>query len=185
MVIAGLGRAAGLVMMASVAVACSSAGARERDFVLEKLKALPDVDRVHVSCNDGLWSARSDVCATVVMKDGKSLTFQSLGFESFGPARSRVRVAQAGGRAVHVVSCQSAEAFVDVDRRGLVGHHFFPPISGVVDAIRVHKDVIEELEFWPECPQFWEVQDMMGVNRRYCAHAARKTAPAPPLPECP
>ena len=39
-------------------------------------------------------------------------------------------------------------------------------------------EVLEEVQFWPQCPQSWDVQDKRGVNYRYCAR--RKDSPADP-----
>ncbi|OFW37384.1 MAG: hypothetical protein A3J29_10715 [Acidobacteria bacterium RIFCSPLOWO2_12_FULL_67_14b] len=185
MVAASLARGPIVLLLAGLSGGCTRPGVREQEFVRAQLGAMPGVDQVRVSCNDRFWSAGSDVCASVSMRDGTALTFLAVGYQSFGPSPSRVRVAEAGGRTPRVVPCEpgaagaGASAFADIDRGGLLGHHFSPPISGVADALRRHQEVIEELEFWPQCPQFWELQDKQGITYRYCAHAARAPADSP------
>lgn len=140
------------------------------------------VESVGVSCNDAVWFAGGDVCATVAMSEGPTLRFRGLGYHSFGPAPSRVRVEAAGGRAPLIVSCESQSSFADVDRDGLFGHHFSPGLDDVAMAIRRRREIIKELEFWPQCPQFWELQAEPGLLYRYCAHAEKATAEPPPRP---
>lgn len=161
---------------ASLMLAC----AREERFVRDHLEALPGVGSVEVSCGEP--GPSQGVCATLAMSDGKVVRFVGLGYQSFGPAPSRVRVAEAGGRVPLIASCQARAVVADVDRSGLFGHHFSPAIDGVTDAVRRHQDLIEELEFWPQCPQFWELQEEQGPLYRYCAHAAGAVAEPPPPP---
>lgn len=158
------------------------AGTREQEFVRAHIETMAGVENVHVSCGTGLLFAGSDVCATIAMSEGARLQFLGLGYQSFGPVRSRVRLAAAGSRSPLVVSCGAQLAFADVDRTGLFGHHFSPAIDGVADAIHRRREVIEELEFWPQCPQFWEVQEKGGTAYRYCAHAAGQVGVPPPRP---
>ena len=165
-----------------LSAACALAGSREQEFVREHMAALPGVEVVHVSCATALVFADAQVCATVLMSEGSMLRFHGLGYRSFGPVPSRVRLAAAGGRAPLVVSCESQAAFADLERGALFGHHFSPPIDGVADALRLRREVIEELEFWPQCPQFWELAGEQGTTFRYCAHAAGAVAEPPPRP---
>ena len=81
-----------------LSAACGLAGSREQEFVREHIAALPDVEVVHASCSTALVFADAQVCATVGMSEGAVLRFLDLGYQSFGPAPSRVRVAAAGGR---------------------------------------------------------------------------------------
>jgi len=166
-----------------LAAACTTAGAREREFVRRNLAIVPLVESVRTSCGDAVLFAGSDVCATVAMSEGVALRFRGLGYDSFGRVPSRIRVEAAGGRAPLVVSCASAADFADIDRDGLFGHHFSPGLDDVAMAIRRRREVIEELEFWPQCPQFWEVQQTAGPRYRYCAHPVG-TAPEPPPRPC-
>jgi len=171
------------VLVACASSACTLAGTREEAYVREQLAALPLVEAVTVSCGSGWISARGDVCATLAMGEGPVLKFAGVGYDSFGSAPSRVLVAAAGGRAPLVVSCTSQSAVAAFDRGGLFGHHFTPPIEAVPEAVRRRREVIEELEFWPQCPQFWELAGRDGTAYRYCAHAV-SAAPEPPPPPC-
>lgn len=162
--------------------ACTLAGPREELFVRENLATLPGVEAVDVSCGSGWLVAHGDVCVTIKMSEGVELKFAGVGYESFGSAPSSVRVAAAGGRSPLVVSCASQAAVAAVDRAGLFGHHFTPAIEAVPEAIRRRREVIEELEFWPQCPQFWEVAGRDGTAYRYCAHPVSAAAEPPPPP---
>lgn len=174
-------RTAGLLgagLCAAWTLACS----REERFVRDHLERLPGVGEVQIGCGDAASSSGAGVCATVAMSDGASLRFMGLGFQSFGPVPSRVRVAAAGGFSPLVVSCDARAVIADLDRSGLFGHHFSPALDGVADAIGRHREVIEEMEFWPRCPQFWELQEERGPVYRYCAHATRAARDSPPRP---
>jgi hypothetical protein len=166
----------------AVAAACTSAGAREREFVRQNLAIVMLVENVRTGCNETLLFAAGEVCATVFMSEGAVLRFRGLGYDSFGRVPSRVRVEAAGGRAPLVVSCDSQSEFADFDRNGLFGHHFSPGLDDVAMAIARRREVIEELEFWPQCPQFWERRAEQGPLYRYCAHAAGVPAEPPPRP---
>lgn len=172
------------VLACALAAGCTTAGAREREFVRQNLAVVPLVESVSTSCNDVRLFAGGDVCATVAVKGGAVFRFRRLGYDSFGRVPSRVRVEAAGGRSPLVVSCDSQSGFADFDRDGLFGHHFSPGLDGVAMAIGRGREVIEELEFWPQCPQFWELREREGQGAlvRYCAHAANGAAEAPPRP---
>ena len=165
-----------------LAAACTTAGAREREFVRQNLAIIPLVESVRASCNDAVLFAGGEVCATVAMGEGTILQFGGLGYDSFGRVPSRIRLEAAGGRTPLIVSCASRMDFADVGRDGLFGHHFSPRLDDVAMAIRRRREVIEELEFWPQCPQFWEIQQTAGPRYRYCAHAAGTTPEPPPRP---
>jgi len=162
--------------------ACTLAGTREEEYVREQLAALPLVEAVHVECGTGWIAARGDVCATLAMGEGVVLKFVGVGYDSFGSAPSSVRVAAAGGRSPLVVSCNSQSGVAGFDRAGLFGHHFTPAIEAVSEAVRRRREVIEELEFWPQCPQFWEVAGPDGTAYRYCSHAVNAPIEPPPPP---
>jgi hypothetical protein len=180
MVTARPARRSAVLVVCLAAVSLPACG-REQRFVRDSLAALPGVGQVDtVSCGDNEQSPDNGVCATVAMTDGAVLRFAELGFGSFGPVPSRVRVVEAGGRVPLVVSCDARVTVADVDRTGLFGHHFTPALDGVRDAIQRYREVVEELEFWPQCPQFWELQGEAATRYRYCAHAAGRGAEAPP-----
>ncbi len=182
MVAALLARRPAGVLAVGLCLVCVAACAREQRYVREHLDELPGVATVEVSCRDDDVLNHAGVCATVAMSDGAVLRFVGLGYQSFGPVPSRVRLAGAGGRSPLMVSCHARAAVADVDRSGLFGHHFSPAIDGVADAIRRHRDLIEEFEFWPQCPQFWELREKQGPLYRYCGHASGTAAEPPPLP---
>jgi hypothetical protein len=175
---------------APVAILCCGCtlvpSAREREHAEAMLRAQPGVRDVRVGCGGG-FVATSELCADVWMVDGTMLRFAGVGYRSFGPAATNILVTEAGGLVPRVTSCGGREpsTAAQFHREGVFGHHFSPGLSDMADALRLHREVITELEFWPRCPQFWEVQDKQGINYRYCAqpaNAADKTAP--PRPEC-
>lgn len=169
-------------MLAGLAASgCTLAGAREAEFVRANIASIAGVTAVATSCGSGWISARGDVCVTV-MAAGKELRFVDVGYPSFDAAPSRVRLTAAGGRSPLVLSCESQSDFADLDRSGLFGHHFSPAIEAVPEAVLRSEDVVEELEFWPQCPQFWELANAQGTTFRYCAHATGKPAELPPRP---
>lgn len=170
-------------LVAFMPSACMLSVEREKQFVREKLEGIAGVKTVSVSCGANGFP-RSDICATVAMADGAELKFFGLGYRSFGAGSPGVFLSAAGGRSPLVVSCDGSAGSVAVDRAGLVGHHFSPPIDDVSAALRRHRDLIEELEFWPQCPQFWEVASERGTTYRYCAHASVSAGEPPPAP-CP
>jgi hypothetical protein len=171
---------AGLTL--GLAAGCTTAGAREREFVRQNLAIIPLVESVRASCSNAVLFAGNDVCATVAMGEGAVLQFGALGYDSFGRVPSRVRLEAAGGRVPLVVSCDSSMDFADVGRDGLFGHHFSPGLDDVAMAIRRRREVIEEMEFWPQCPQFWELQQKAGPRYRYCAHPTGAAPEPPPRP---
>jgi len=171
------------VLVAFLAAMTLPACGREQRFVRDSLAALPGVGSVDaLSCGEHGPFPGEGVCATVAMTDDAVLRFAGLGFGSFGPVPSSVRVIEAGGRVPLIVSCDARTAVADVDRSGLFGHHFTPALDGISDAIQRYRDVVEELEFWPQCPQFWELASEQRTTYRYCAHAPNKPAEAPPRP---
>lgn len=171
-----------VVVAACLAGGCTLAGPREEEFVRQNLGIVTGVKSVEVGCGSGWITAKGDVCATVTLDTGARLQFVDVGYKSFGSAPSPVRLAGAGGRSPLVVSCESQSGVAGLERSGLFGHHFTPALEAVPEAVRRGRDVIEELEFWPQCPQFWEVAGSTGVTYRYCAHATGGTVEPPPLP---
>jgi hypothetical protein len=182
MVIAAGGRRLAVWLAIGLSSACSFSSWREEQFVRGQLESIPGVDDVQIGCGASPASAEDGACATITLRDGSVIRFLDLGYSSFGPAPSRVRLAEAGGRAPLIVSCAARWDIADVDRSGLFGHHFTPAMDGVTAALRRHHEVVEELEFWPQCPQFWEIQPAAGPVYRYCAHATGATPEPPPRP---
>jgi hypothetical protein len=132
-----------------------------------------------VECGSAIF-AGDELCAEVVMKDGARLHFSRLGFNSFGPAAKNIVVDEAGGLEPRVRSC-NASGSPNFRRENVLGHHFEPPLIDVNEAVHRYRAVLKEVQYWPQCPQFWEVQDRAGANFRYCARK-KGAAEEPPRP---
>jgi hypothetical protein len=145
----------------------------------EILRTIDDVVEVHFTC-PGTVLASDSLCTEVVMKDGARLRFDRVGFNSFGSTAVNVFVAKASGLAPRIASC-SGVSTPNFHRTGALGHHFQPTLIDIKDAVFRYEEVLEEIEFWPQCPQYWEVQDKGGQNFRYCARRADATE-EPPRP---
>ncbi len=183
MVAATVVRGVAMMMAAMAVTACLLPATREQRHAQDAIGAVPGVASVLVGCNDN-YSAASDLCAMVTMRDGLSLHFVDVGYRSFGTTASSVRVAEAGGRAPYVVSCRAGgpamvSTVADFHRGGAFGHHLTPALVDLPEAIRRHRDLAIQLQYWPECPQYWEGEGSDGTRHRYCAHAAG-TPPLPP-----
>lgn len=153
---------------------------RERAMVERTLRDLPEVVDVTVGC--GSRVVASDAwCADVTTKGGETLRFERLGFKAFGANAVNVVVAAAGGLVPRIASCTTAGP-PNFHRGGAVGHHFSPTLIDVAEAVTRAREVQEEVQYWPQCPQFWEVQDRRGVNYRYCARRA-SASEEPPRPD--
>jgi len=149
----------------------------------EVLGALNGVVMVNVGCGGSLL-ASDELCADVVMKDGARLRFEHVGFKSFGSTAVNVVVAMAGGLVPRIASCTGVST-PNFHRAGPLGHHFQPTLIDVKDAVFRHREILEEVQFWPQCPQTWEVQDKRGRHFRYCARR-EDAAEEPPKPTgCP
>ena len=152
---------------------------REKDRAQDVLATVDSVSEVHFSCG-GRVLASDSLCADVVTKDGARLRFDHVGSDSFGAAAVNVYVAEAGGLVPRVASCEGVSA-PNFHRSSPLGHHFQPALIDVKDAVFRYREVLEEVQYWPQCPQYWEVQDSRGRNYRYCAHR-KDAAEDPPSP---
>jgi hypothetical protein len=152
---------------------------RERRHVEGTLRGLKELRNVSIGCGGGILASDS-VCADIVSADGKSLRFDRLGFNSFGANATNVVVAEADGWVPRVSTCNGVEP-PNFHRQAPLGHHFQPTLIDVKEAITRAREVLEEIQFWPECPQSWEVQDKRGVNYRYCVRR-KDAADDPPRP---
>jgi hypothetical protein len=162
--------------------ACSFLPAqRETDRAGQILLTVDSVSKVHFSCG-GRVLASDSLCTEVVTKDGARLRFDHVGFNSFGSTAVNVFVSEAGGLVPLVASCDGVGP-PNFHRDSPLGHHFHPPLIDLKDAVFRYREVLEEVEFWPQCPQFWEVQDKRGQNFRYCARK-KDTTGDPPRPTC-
>ena len=182
MVEARLPRVPMVPMVVLLCSACSYLPAqREKARAEEILATVDSVSETHFSCG-GTVLASDGLCVEVVTKDGATLRFERVGFNSFGSAAANVYVVEAGGLVPRVASCEGAGA-PNFHRGSPFGHHFHPTLIDVKDAVFRYREVLEEVEFWPQCPQYWEVQDSRGKNYRYCAHKKGATE-EPPRPTC-
>jgi hypothetical protein len=174
--------ARGVVTVAALALsACSYLpGHREQERAQEVLGTVDAVSEIHFSCG-GTLLASDALCADLVMKDGARLRFERVGFNSFGSTAVNVVVAEAGGLVPRVASCDGI-APPNFHREDALGHHFHPTLIDMKDAVFRYREVLEEVQFWPQCPQYWEVQDKRGENYRYCARKKDATE-EPPRPE--
>ena len=160
--------------------ACSSLpGQREMQRTQEVLGSVDAVSQIRFSC-PGSMLASDRLCADVEMKDGSRLRFERVGFGSFGTTAVNVVVAKAGVWVPRVASCDGVSA-PNFHRDSALGHHFEPVLIDLKDAVFRYRAVLEEVQFWPQCPQSWEVQDKLGRNFRYCARREDATD-EPPRP---
>lgn len=132
-----------------------------------------------VECGSRVFAA-DEWCAEVVFKDGARIHFSRLGFNSFGVAAKYVVVDEAASLFPRVASCSGTSA-PNFHGDSVLGHHFQPPLLDVRDAVARYRAVLKVVQYWPECPQYWEVQDRTGANFRYCIRKKGATE-EPPLP---
>jgi len=143
------------------------------------LSNLKDVVLADVECGSRVF-AGDELCASVIMKDGAKIHFSHLGFNAFGAAAVFVVVDEAGGLIPRVASCDGLSP-PNFHRSSPLGHHFRPALIDVRDAVSRHREVLTEVEWWPQCPQYWEVADRIGARYRYCARR-RGAMEEPPKP---
>lgn len=136
-----------------------------------------------IECEAGVFAGdRAKV--TLEYHDGGRLKFEQLGFNAFGSTAVNVVLVEAGGLVPRVASCSGISA-PNFHRESPLGHHFHPTLIDVKEAMSRHREMLEEVQYWPQCPQYWEVQDKRGQNYRYCARKQNATE-EPPRPEnCP
>jgi hypothetical protein len=167
----------------SLIAACSyMPGEREMQRAEQALLTVDGVVGVHFTCPGSLLASDS-LCTDVVMKDGAQLRFDRVGFNSFGSTAMNVIVGKAGGLVPRIASCTGVSA-PNFHRTSPLGHHFHPTLIDVKDAVFRYREVLEEVEFWPQCPQYWEVQDRRGENFRYCSRREGATDEPPRPANC-
>lgn len=176
--------ATGAGLLGTLCVGCALIpAAQERELATHTLQGVPDVTMVTVGCG-GVFFASDSSCANVVMKDGARFEFERVGFNSFGSTAVNVVVGKAGRLEPRVASCSNVGP-ANFHRGGPLGHHFHPTLIDLKEAVTRYRDVLEEVEFWPQCPQFYDVQSRQGQRYRYCARLEGIQA-EPPRPEpCP
>lgn len=158
-------------------------GQREMARAEEVLRTVDTVREVHFTCGGSLL-ADDSLCAEVVMKDGATLRFERVGFNSVGSTAVNVYVGKAGSLSPRIASCRGVGA-PNFHRSSALGHHFRPTLIDIKDAAFRYREVLEKVEFWPQCPQYYEVQDKRGENFRYCARRHGASEEPPPPAGCP
>lgn len=145
------------------------------------LRSSPDVLMADVQCGARVF-ASNDVCASLVFVDGSRMRFERVGASSFGASALTIVVSQVNGLVPRLASCEGIGS-PNLHRSGPLGHHFRPPMADLKEAVARHREITREIQYWPECPQYWEVQDVFGKRYRYCARKAAATE-EPPRPVC-
>ena len=175
----------GLVLVLVPVLTCACAytpAGRERAHVYDTLHSMKELQQVSVGC-EGAILASDSLCADVVTSEGKALRFERVGFNSFGANATNVVVSEAAGLVPRIASCESV-TFPNFHRDTVLGPHFSPTLIDVKDAVMRSGEVLEEVQFWPQCPQSWDVQDKRGVNYRYCARRKDSTDEPPRPADC-
>jgi hypothetical protein len=151
---------------------------QERARAIEILQAQEAVKQVSVGC-EGAILASDGLCADLVLGEGTKMRF-----ERVGSTAVNIVVAEAGNLEPRVASCRGIGP-PNFHRESALGHHFQPTLIDLKEAVSRHRELLEEVEFWPQCPSFWEVQDKRGENICYCARR-KGAAEEPPRPvSCP
>lgn len=145
------------------------------------LRTVDTVVDTKIECGGGVL-ANDDLCVEVVMRDGARLKFEHVGFSSLGGTAVNVIVAEADGLEPRIASCDGVGA-PNFHRQSALGHHFQPTLIDLKDAVFRYREVLEEVQFWPQCPQYWETQDKRGQTFTYCARKPSASA-EPPRPTC-
>jgi len=161
--------------------ACSYLPAEQECLHVSGNLGMPEGARAQsIDCGGGVLASDGHK-ATFEFNEGGPLMFERLGYSSFGSTAVNVVVAEASGLVPRVASCSGVSA-PNFHRESPLGHHFHPTLIDVKEAVTRYREVLEEVESWPQCPQYWEVQDKRGQNYRYCARKKDATE-EPPRPE--
>ena len=170
-----------LVPVLVLSVACELPANREVEFASSEIGKGAEIRASRVEKTESFALLASDtLIATVELRDGELIRFARVGYKSFGPNAVNVVIFEADGLVPRIASCAGV-GFPNFHRGAPLGHHFQPSLIDVNEAVRRSGEVLEEIQFWPQCPQSWEVQDKRGVNYRYCVR--RKDAiDEPPRP---
>jgi hypothetical protein len=167
---------AGVLVLAG----CSSLPANRECAHVDRLLSGDAIRATYVEC-EGRVFAGDGTRATIEFEGGTRLKFERLGYNAFGPTAVNIIVTEASGLVPRIASCDGVSA-PNFHRSGPLAHHFQPTLTDVSEALTRHREVFEEVEFWPQCPQYWEVQDKGGRQYRYCARKKDATE-EPPRPE--
>jgi len=156
--------------------------AQEKARTEEAFLTVPEVLMTDVQCDGAVFSSNA-LCATVVFKDGNRIRFERIDANAFGASALNVYVSQVNDLRPRVATCEGVGA-PNLHRSGPLGHPFRPPIADLREAVRRHRQIEKEIQYWPQCPQSWEVQDVFGVNYRYCARNKDLGDEPPPPGNC-
>jgi hypothetical protein len=178
-------RVVGLVVRAGVP-GCIGAGclalsacaytpaAQQRARIEETLRSLPNVVNVVVACEARVFVG-DELCAALTFSAGRTIHFARVGTRSFGSKAAAVVVTDASGLVPRVASC-SGIGPPNFHRDAPFGHHFQPPLVDMTDAVTRYRQILKEVDGWPQCPQYFELQDHRGVDYRYCARSPSSTS---------
>ena len=145
------------------------------------LGSIEHVKMVTTNCGSSVL-AGNQVCADVIMQDGAKVRFSHLGANAFGATAINVYVDEAGGLVPRIASCNGVSS-PNFHRESALGHRFRPTLIDAKEAVERYREVLKEVQYWPQCPQYWEVQDRFGANYRYCMRRKDATE-EPPRPNC-
>ena len=169
------------VLVLVISAGCELPSSREAEFASDEIGKGADIkaSRVEKTESFAVLAAHTQI-ATVGIRVGEQIRVVRVGFKSFGPNAVNVVISEADGLVPRIASCNGV-GFPNFHRSAPLGHHFQPSLIDVNDAVRRSGEVLEEIQFWPECPQSWEVQDKQGINYRYCVRRKDATE-EPPRP---
>jgi hypothetical protein len=156
---------------------------REIEHASIVLRGIEGVQHVEVERTSRSILASDTLVATITLESGRVIRFERVGYNAFGPNAVNIVVGEAGGLVPRIAGCGGVSS-PNFHRDAPLGHHFGPTLIDVKDAVTRSREVLEEVEFWPACPQFWEVQDKRGANYRYCARRKTGADEPPPPAEC-
>jgi hypothetical protein len=165
----------------TVSAGCSYfPAAQEKQQVEDTLRSVPDVMMANVTCESTVF-ASDRLCVEVVTKFEDHIRFERVGFGSLGSSAMNVVVSRVNHLSPRVATC-SGVGPPNFHRSSALGHRFHPSLLDLKDAAARFREIIKDVDYWPECPQFWETQDVFGSHYRYCQRKDGATD-EPPKPD--
>ncbi|HEX6165053.1 MAG TPA: hypothetical protein VFZ31_16920, partial [Vicinamibacterales bacterium] len=140
---------------------------RECAYVNAQLGGIVQMKSAHIECGSGLF-ANDGVSARVEMTDGSVLRFERLGFNAFSSNATNIVLSEASGLMPRVASCDGV-APPNFHRDAALGPHLRPTLIDAKEAVSRYRELQEEVEYWPQCPQYYEVENRRGARFHYCA----------------
>jgi hypothetical protein len=156
---------------------------RECQFVDRQLGGIDQVKTAQLECATGVF-ASDNISARVEMTDGAVLKFEHLGFNAFSSNATNIVVAEASGLMTRVASCGGVAA-ANFHREAPLGHYLRPTLIDTKEAVSRYRELLEVVEFWPQCPQYYEVQNRRGARFHYCAKKPGAPEEPPRPADCP